>query len=382
MAYHRQNGSIAWSSFLPGRPDVEAPLNATGLLDAYDIFVLGSQTVAKDFMKILQESQSPLLNQGSESNETSGSLEGLLDGLLGALNKDGSTTSTSLIPSKTGSATTSTPGTDTSYSDLTSSVLQLLNSTVTKRQLALTDDFDFSSLLSFLSPASAIPGSNPVFASMPFAYLTSCLLTADRYPAMSTTCTNFLQNFLAVPIFWCQSVIAVRGSLQGIGNGAVDLDSMFGGEKNGSSATTNGTPISANITLLMTSIESYLGIDQASLARFKSETEESTVAIGRLSYRIAVGQAYLWTYIVFGSLLISSCSAALLADAVSKWKGKMPPLGLFPLFDMLMHLKLSEDHIGLHVEGISSELRTAMECRTTPGEQSGLLESLGVKCRP
>jgi len=74
----------------------------------------------------------------------------------------------------------------------------------------------------------------------------------------------------------CQSVTTVRGSLQGTGSGSVDLDSMFGVEKNGSSATTNGTPISGNITLLMDSIERYLGIDQASLDRLKSETEEST----------------------------------------------------------------------------------------------------------
>jgi len=95
-----------------------------------------------------------------------------------------------------------------------------------------------------------------------------------------------------------------------------------------------------------------------------------------------VGQANLWTYIILGSLLLVACFAALVADAVSKWQGKMPHLGLFSLFDMLIHLKLSEDHIGLHAEGISSELRTAMECHTTTDEQSKLLESVGVKSRP
>lgn len=381
IAYHRQNGSIAWSSFLSDRPDVDASLIATGLLDAYDVFKLGSQTVINDLMKIFRESQSSLLNQGSGSNKTGGSFEGLLDGLLGALNTDSSATSTSLSPSRTMSATTSIPSTDTNYNDLTSSILQLLNSTVVKRQLSITDDLDFSSLLSILSPSLTISGTNPVFATMPFAYLTACLLTADRYPAMSSTCTNFLQNFLAVPIFWCQSLAPVRGSLQGIGNGAIDLGSVLGIEKNGSSPTTTGTPIPANITLLTASIERYLGLDQANLARLKSETEESTVALARLGYRIVVGQAYLWTYIVLGSLLLVACFAALVADAVCKWTGKMPRLGLFALFDMLMHLKLSEDHIGLQAEGISPELKTEMERHTTAGQQSVWLPSLKVRWR-
>jgi len=117
-------------------------------------------------------------------------------------------------------------------------------------------------------------------------------------------------------------------------------------EKNESSATstiTTGLSSGAtNLTLLVESLKTMLGVDEANLARLRNETEPTNVALARLGYRIVVGQAYFWTYVVLASALLSACFVALVVDGVAKWQGRIPRLGLFALLDMIRLLRVDE----------------------------------------
>ena len=141
VAYHRPNGSIAWHT-LHDKWEV-APIPAEELLDTYKSFALGSAS----FMNlIMREMKDDLGLSGSDDDDNEeNDVAGGNEDLLGVLSS-------------------------------------MLDTPIPKKRQSSTSSYDISSLLSSIqgntgglssSLGTAVPGTNPVFPTIPYTMLES-----------------------------------------------------------------------------------------------------------------------------------------------------------------------------------------------------------------
>jgi hypothetical protein len=255
VSYHRSNTSIASHVFKTG--EVDAPVNATDLLDAYMVFVRGSGAML-DLM-VEQQTTATVSTETLSSDDTS---IGVLDDLLGTLEF--------LERNASGDSR--------------------------KRQSLDEQSFDDTDLFSGILPGTAgvqLPGSNPMFPAMPFAMLEACSFAGSENPRLAAYCTNFLQNFLAIPLYWCHRLLPIHATM---GTGTMDFLSI----------ARDGTKAEA----LRDFIE-YLGLDDTHVKSLMKEQPDAKVAIAKLEYIIRVSQPPLIAYCVIASLIIALCFRSL-----------------------------------------------------------------------
>jgi hypothetical protein len=154
-------------------------------------------------------------------------------------------------------ATVSIEGTssDATSSDTLEDLLDTLESSMLdasggsrKRQSQDEQSLDDAGLISGLLTGitgAQIPGSNPMFPLMPFAMLEACSLTGSENPRLAAYCTNFLQNFLAIPLYWCHRLLPIRATM---GTGVMGLLSV---------------PVDGEESANMQDFMEYLGLDDA-----------------------------------------------------------------------------------------------------------------------
>jgi len=212
---------------------------------------------------------------------------------------------------------------------------------ILKRQPSSLGSSTTSDLMSFFlgggMSGASIPGTNPIFPALPFTHLEACQLFSSKNPKMANLCTNFLQNFLAIPLFWCQKLAPIRATFQGIGG--LDFTGTYGSPKD-------------NTTMrILEAVQDVLGVDEASIERLRAETDETQVALSRLEYEIQVGRLSLLVYTVLTSLLLACCFVALIAGSLdtgafgsySRGAGNSPWFGPFPLVDIFLKLRLRRE---------------------------------------
>jgi hypothetical protein len=259
VSYHRSNTSIASHIFKTG--EVRAPVSASDLLDAYMVFAKGSGAML-DLM-LAQQTTSTVSIEEPTSGDTSISA---LDNLLNTFE----------------------------------SVERNASSGSRKRQSLDEQSLDDTDLFSGLIGTAGVqlPGSNPMFPVMPFATLEACSLTGSENPRLAAYCTNFLQNFLAIPLYWCHRLLPIRATM---GTGVMDFLSIP------SDGTKAGT---------LQDLMEYLGLDDANLESMMKEQPDSKVAIAKLGYIVQVSQSPLIAYCVITGLIIALCLGALVMGSM------------------------------------------------------------------
>ncbi|OQO12705.1 hypothetical protein B0A48_02168 [Cryoendolithus antarcticus] len=172
-----------------------------------------------------------------------------------------------------------------------------------KRQAIGSLPLDFSSL----SSSTAEIGMNPLFPMIPFTMLETCFHLGDPSSKLASYCTNFLHNFLAIPLYWCDNLIPIRATM---GQGLVDFTDM------------------AQDTATAEILESFMhsrGLDTATAQRLIEETPDCEVAIARLQYLVRVGQTSLLAYcIVTGAVLLICALALIWGSSVDAETGDLP----------------------------------------------------------
>ncbi|KAK3114926.1 hypothetical protein LTR53_006254 [Teratosphaeriaceae sp. CCFEE 6253] len=293
VAFHRANSSIAWHSFLD-KPEEDAPLSASDLLSAYADFALGTGSVMQAFQDWSAASNTDTTDSAdtSTSTESSDASSADLTDLLNSLLNSSSTP----------------PDSTTSNSIL----LPRRRRRTTKRQL--------DGLAALTGLTTALPGSAPVFPILPYTYLQSCSVLAARNPRTRTICTDFLQNFLAVPLLWCDDTLFLRSQ----GGGSFDVTGGLIGTADG--ASTGGG--SDGTTTQVRDFLAYLGIDDASTQRLGSGLPPTKVALSRLRYEIVVGRASLIAYAAIAAGILVLCFV-ILAVATRDLAGA----GYWPLWE-------------------------------------------------
>jgi hypothetical protein len=294
VAYHRPNGSIAWH-ILHDRFEV-APIAGKDLLDTYKSFALGAASFTNLVMQEMKDNFGSLGSDGhdNDDNDVTGGNEDLL-GVLSSL------------------FDTPVP--------------------VLKKRQSGTSSFDvFSSLLSSIqgntgglnsSLKTAVPGTNPIFPIVPYAMLESIDVTTEKNPAMAVLAIDFLQNFLAIPIYWCQSLLTIRGTVQGFGG--IDVGEIVG--------NTGG-----ELDRMVEAMKALIGIDEETMQRLRSETQPSKLAFAKLGYEVQVGRLSLIVYIVLSTSLLVACLVVLMLGSIARWAGDIPSTGPFAYYDDLTRL--------------------------------------------
>jgi hypothetical protein len=161
---------------------------------------------------------------------------------------------------------------------------------------SLGDTDLFSGLLG--AAGVQLPGSNPMFPVMPFAMLEACSLTGSENPRLAAYCTNFLQNFLAIPLYWCHKLLPARATM---GTGIVDFLSI---------------PSDDTKAGMMQDFMEYLGLDDANVKSMMEEQLDGKVAIAKLEYIVQVSRPPLIAYCVITGLIIALCSGALVMGSM------------------------------------------------------------------
>jgi hypothetical protein len=154
-----------------------------------------------------------------------------------------------------------------------------------KRQSLDEQSFDDTDLFSGILTGTAgvqLPGSNPMFPAMPFAMLEACSLAGSENPRLAAYCTNFLQNFLAIPLYWCHRLLPIRGTKAEAFRDFIE----------------------------------YLGLDDTHVKSMMKEQPDAKVAIAKLEYIIRVSQPPLIAYCVIASLIIALCLGALVMGSM------------------------------------------------------------------
>jgi hypothetical protein len=258
VSYHRSNTSIASHVFKTG--EVRAPVNASDLLDAYMVFAKGSGATL-DLM--LAQQTSTVSVEEPTSGDTSVSA---LDNLLNTFE----------------------------------SLERNASSGSRKRQSLDEQSLDGTDLFSGVLGTAGVqlPGSNPMFPVMPFAMLEACSLAGSENPRLAAYCTNFLQNFLAIPLYWCNRLLPVRATM---GTGVIDFLNIPSDD------------IKAGI---LQDFMEYLGLDHANVESRMEEQLDGKVAIAKLEYIVQVSRPPLVAYCVIASLIIALCSGALVMGSM------------------------------------------------------------------
>ncbi|KAK5111739.1 hypothetical protein LTR85_011784 [Meristemomyces frigidus] len=284
VAFHRANASIAWHNFLD-IPEQEAPIRAPDLLAVFDDFALGTQSFVQMFYDWSSALGPDTATDIAGDSSTGDALSDAIDSLI------------------------ETPD------ELSNSRLR-----THKRQSESDNTLDATSLLGGLlgSLASSMPGSNPIFPIVPFAYMDACFSLGKLNPGAIPICTDFLQNFLAIPLYWCDALLPTRAN-----SGGLDLTDPFTQGENGSS----GAELDAFLA--------YVGLDDASKRRIEDGTGVTKVALSRLRYEIDVGRPSLIVYTVVTGTILLFCIAALAAGS----RETISPSS-WPLLDFLLKMTL------------------------------------------
>ncbi|KAK6439564.1 hypothetical protein LTR95_004233 [Oleoguttula sp. CCFEE 5521] len=259
VSYHRANASIA--SHTPLKDRRASLIDATELLSAFNIYTQGSGAF------------SHLLTQWLTNR----------------------TTSTSTVDTGDSGAAT--------ISSVVDAIASAAANPTRKRQAIGSLPLDFSSL----SSSTADIGMNPLLPIIPFTMLETCFHLGDPSSKLASYCTNFLHNFLAIPLYWCDNLIPIRATM---GQGLVDFTDM------------------AQDTATAEILESFMhsrGLDTATAQRLIEETPDSEVAIARLQYLVRVGQTSLLAYcIVTGAVLLICALALIWGSSVGAETGDLP----------------------------------------------------------
>ncbi|KAK3070580.1 hypothetical protein LTR53_010212 [Teratosphaeriaceae sp. CCFEE 6253] len=343
VAFHRANSSIAWHNFLD-KPEEDAPLSASDLLSAYADFALGTGSV----MQAFQDWSAASNTDTTDSADTSTSAD-----------------------TDSADTTTSTMSSDASSADLTDLLNSLLNSSSTPSDSTTSNSILLSrhhrttkrqldGLAALTGLTTALPGSAPIFPLLPYTYLQSCSVLAARNPGTRPICTDFLQNFLAVPLLWCDDTLLLRSQ----GGGSFDVTGGLIGTADG--ASTGGG--SDRTTAQVRDFLAYLGIDDASTQRLGSGLPPTKVALSRLRYEIVVGRASLIAYTAIAAGILLLCFV-ILAVATRDLAG----LGYWPLWESAMKydLRYKGHPIDEGVKEMARDLR--------PGERREMMEWMRVK---
>jgi hypothetical protein len=310
VAYHRPNGSIAWHTLRDKQEN--APIPATEILYAYKSFAQGAASFTNLVTQWMQDHPGLMASTDTgtagttHGPEDSSDIEALsaLQDLSGILD---SLSNTPIVTNRRSSAD-GTASTDRLLSSLSSILGQVGIS---------------SSLV-----GTEIPGGNPVFPLIPYAMLTAVDVMAAKNPAMAIVATDYLQNFLAIPLFWCQSLLTVRGTAQGMGG--VDIGEIFGSTEGGTDE-------------LFEAVKTLIGVDEATLQRLRRQTEPSKLAFSRLGYEIRIGRLSLLVFVALTTLILAASFVALMIGSTSVWAGYVPPTGPFALYDNMAQLVVLVD---------------------------------------
>ncbi|KAK4954429.1 hypothetical protein LTR10_007860 [Elasticomyces elasticus] len=293
VAFHRANSSIAWHRFI-GETEEDAPVAAQDLLAAYEDFALGSGSMANSFQKWSSTSNDAPAASTDTSTASSNDLFG--DAIESILNAS------------------STSNTERST----------VKARMVERQLESSSDdalADFSSLFATFAGTS-LPGSNPIFPMVPFMYLQVCTALAAQNPRTSTICTDFLQNFLAIPLSWCDNLIPLRAQ----GGGLLTND-ILGPTPSSSEEDSTATQVRSFLA--------YLGLDDATAQRLRNGLPDTRVALAKLRYEIVVGRPSLFAYMAISIVILALCFAILVVGTRD-----LESPGYWPLLDAMIKYAL------------------------------------------
>jgi hypothetical protein len=297
--------------------EVRAPVNASDLLDAYMLFAKGSGAML-DLM-LEQQTTSTVSTEEPSSGDTS---IGALDDLLGTLE----------------------------FAERNASSGSRKRQSLGEQSL---DDTDlFSGLLG--TAGVQLPGSNPMFPVIPFTMLEACSLVGSENPRLAAYCTNFLQNFLAIPLYWCHRLLPIRATM---GTGVMDFLSIP------SDSTNAGT---------LQDLMEYLGLDDANLEFMMKEQPDSKIAIAKLGYIVQVSQSPLIAYCVITGLIIALCLGALVMGSMVDVE--YGPFALWEFVNRVETYVRYEDQLD-----DPNTVRAILEAR---GNQRSDLEALDCQIRP
>ncbi|KAK5677752.1 hypothetical protein LTS10_009635 [Elasticomyces elasticus] len=289
VAFHRANTTIAWHRFL-GDTEEDAPVAARDLLFAYEDFALGSGSMANSFQKWSSTSNNAPV--ASTDTSTDSSVDSYIDSISDMLNAS------------------STSNTERST----------VKARMVERQLESSSDdalADFSSLFTAFAGTS-LPGSNPIFPMMPFMYLQVCTALAAHNPRTSTICTDFLQNFLAIPLSWCDNLMPLRAQ----GGGLLTND-ILGPTSSGSEEDSKAAQLRSFLA--------YLGWDDATAQRLRNGLPDTRVALAKLRYEIIVGRPSLFAYMAISIAILALCFAILVVGTRD-----LESPGYWPLLDAMI----------------------------------------------
>ncbi|EMD00639.1 hypothetical protein BAUCODRAFT_118389 [Baudoinia panamericana UAMH 10762] len=286
IAFYRSNQSIASFEILQ-TPETKANINSTELMSAFHEFTLGSGSMQQAMLDwVTTTNTTSDTAGGGDESDLLHEYEDLIDSLLGARE------------------------------------LSITKSRENRR--AESDDVSglassFGDLTSLFTGGGSVPGSNPIFPILPFTYLESCSALGAKNSRATTTCTDFIQNFLAVPLLYCDSLLALRMS------SGLDVLSPISDSDEASAA-------------LVESFMEYLGIADASKQRLMQGTPGTQVALSRLRHEIVVGRASLIAYAVGTGLVLMFCFAAIGAATTN-----ISSPGYWPLLDFILKFKVLYD---------------------------------------
>lgn len=283
VSYHRANASIASYTFNIG--EEVASVSAQDLHETYVTFSKGAGALAElisdwQSASVSAESNTNSTDSGNESESGVSALDDLLDSLLEGSNGDE------------------------------------LSTEVRKRQ---TDDQTLDLLGSF-GMSNEIPGMNPLFPMMPFAMLQSCSFISSDNLRLAAYCTNFLQNFIALPLYCCNALLPARATM------GAGLTNPY--------ETTGDTP-EAEISR---EFWKHMGFDDENLDVLLRKMPTSKVAVEKLEYLVKVQGPSLIAYCIIAGLIVALCFGALVM-------GTMVDVGFgsFALWDFVTSLSIHKD---------------------------------------
>lgn len=291
IAYHRANASIAWHHELE-IPEQEAPMRASDLLGAFDNFAIGSKSIGNLYLEwSAGANASPTANTNNQetTEDTLSDLSEIIDTLV---------------------------DTDTGLNTSTSGRI--------KRQSINADLFDSITSLAGGALSGGIPGSTPIFPNLPFAYMQACHSLSAFNPGALSICTDFLQNMLAIPLYWCDNMLPLRAN-----SGGLDLTGIY------TQNAGDGIP-GADLAGFL----AYAGVDDSGRRRIEDGMGSTEVALARLRHEIVVGLPTLIAYIVCVGSILCFCITAL---AVGTWETTRSTLAPtpWPLLDFLAKMRTS-----------------------------------------
>ncbi|KAK4913681.1 hypothetical protein LTR49_018015 [Elasticomyces elasticus] len=200
----------------------------------------------------------------------------------------------------------------------------IVKARIVERQLESSSDDALAELSSLFGTfaGTSVSGSNPIFPIVPYLHLQVCNALAAHNPRTSTICTDFLQNFLAISLSWCDNLMPLRAQ----GGGLLTND-ILGPTPSGSEEDSTATQVRSFLA--------YLGLDDATAQRLRNGLPDTRVALAKLRYEIVVGRPSLFAYMAISSVIFALCFAILVAGT-----RELESPGYWPLLDAMIKYAL------------------------------------------